>query len=323
MNRGHFFVVALLLTIGVAWLAPGLGHTGGPLSLSSLTRVGVAVIFFFYGAALSRDDLRAGLIHWRLHLVIQTTTFLVFPLLILGELTLLRPFFGDASPLRTGLFFLATLPTTVSSSVVLVALAGGHVAAAVVSTTCSSLLGIVLTPLWLAAFLSASGESLTILDKVIGTTLLILVPTLLGLAASTWIGRWVVRHRSKLRLFDQSVVLLIVYCAFADAFQERVLGALTPSLFAMVIVVALATLGTVFGGIGLVCRAIGLNARDTITAQICGSQKSIMHGTVMGQILFAGTPLAPVLGLVLLPMMIYHALQLIVTGMLIGKNREP
>ncbi|HLT74062.1 MAG TPA: bile acid:sodium symporter, partial [Ohtaekwangia sp.] len=46
-----------------------------------------------------------------------------------------------------------------------------------------------------------------------------------------------------------------------------------------------------------------------ITLIFCGSKKSLMQGAVMGQVLF---PQTLSLGIILLPLMVYHALQLLV-----------
>ncbi|MGL4944143.1 MAG: bile acid:sodium symporter family protein [Thermoguttaceae bacterium] len=322
MNRSHLFLVGLFVAICVAWLAPEAGYASGPFSLVAFTRVGVAAIFFLYGAALSFDDIRSGVCHWRLHLIVQTTTFVAFPLLVLGEMTLLQPVLDVASPLRTGLFFWATLPTTVSSSVVFVALARGNVAAAVVSTTSSSLIGIVLTPLWLSIFLSVSGESLAIADKVAQTSFLILVPTIVGFCFSPLLGRFVTAHRSTLRIFDQTVVLLIVYCAFSETFAGRVFDTTPLTSLGVVVLVAVLTFVVIFAGIGVVCRFAGISVTDTLTSQICGSQKSLMHGSVMGHILFAASPLAPMIGLIMLPTMLYHAIQLIAAGVIVGRKNS-
>ena len=91
-----------------------------------VTKLGVAVIFFLHGLMLSFAALRAGALNWRLHLLIQSCTFVLFPLIGLA----LNATFGGrmAFELALGLFFLCALPSTVSSSVAMTATAGGNVA---------------------------------------------------------------------------------------------------------------------------------------------------------------------------------------------------
>ncbi len=81
----------------LAWLWPAGGAGDGPFSLSELANYGVSVIFFFYGLKLSRAKLVAGLGNWRLHILVQASTFILFPLLVLpfkallpGDLQLLN-----------------------------------------------------------------------------------------------------------------------------------------------------------------------------------------------------------------------------------------
>jgi sodium/bile acid cotransporter 7 len=54
-----------------------------------------------------------------------------------------------------------------------------------------------------------------------------------------------------------------------------------------------------------------LNREDRIAVLFCGSKKSLVQGAVMGKALF---PDPLILGVVLLPLMLYHALQLIASS---------
>ena len=119
----NLFVLLIIAMVGLAWLFPEPGSTNGPLHLVQVGNVGVTLIFFFYGLKLEPAKLLAGLGHWKMHALIQTTTFLTFPLLIL----LLRTIFytSESDLLWLGALYLAALPSTVSSSVVMVSIAGG------------------------------------------------------------------------------------------------------------------------------------------------------------------------------------------------------
>jgi hypothetical protein len=113
----------------------GPGASGGSLRPELVTKLGVSLIFFLHGLTLSFAALSAGTRNLRLHLLVQLSTFLLFPLLGL----LLLTFLGDRvdATLRTGLFFLCAFPSTVSSSVALTATAHGNVPAAVFNATLS------------------------------------------------------------------------------------------------------------------------------------------------------------------------------------------
>src|SRR5690606_4568448 len=123
--NGFFFL--LIFSILLAWTFPEWGMEGSLVPFDDITYYGVAIIFFFYGVKLSPQSLKLGLLNWRLHLLIQATTFVIFPVLIL----LLYVFFGEEGSLWwLGVFYLAALPSTVASSVVMVSLAVGILLAA-------------------------------------------------------------------------------------------------------------------------------------------------------------------------------------------------
>jgi solute carrier family 10 (sodium/bile acid cotransporter), member 7 len=140
-----------------------------------LTGAGISFIFFFYGVKLSPQKLKEGLSNWKLHLVVQSTTFLVFPLVVL----LFYALFGDeANYLWLGTFYLAALPSTVSSSVVMVSIAGGNLPAAIFNASISSMVGIFITPLWMDLMLPETSVSFDLTDTFIKLSLQVLLPVI-------------------------------------------------------------------------------------------------------------------------------------------------
>ena len=119
-------LVIILGTLALGLLLPVSGRPAEILDL--VTRVGVFVLFFGYGARLSAAETRSGLKNWRLHLAILSTTFVVFPLLAVPVLAI--PDAVLSAPIRVGLIFLCLVPSTVQSSITFTSLAGGNVAAA-------------------------------------------------------------------------------------------------------------------------------------------------------------------------------------------------
>jgi solute carrier family 10 (sodium/bile acid cotransporter), member 7 len=304
-----WFLLALIGMIGLAYLWPTPGVMEGPLSLGALANYGVSLIFFFYGLRLSPEKLRAGLGNWRLHLVVQFSTFLLFPLLVLPWQALVE---GQQSELLwLGTFYLAALPSTVSSSVVMVSIAGGNLPAAIFNASISSLMGIFLTPLWMGLFLTASAAGFDLGDVMLKLVGQVLVPVLLGIVLHRYWGGYAERYRGRLRVFDQSVILVIVYTSFAESFAREMFRGFS-LLHLLVLGGAMVVFFfLVYGLIHLVSRLLGFNREDRITALFCGSKKSLVHGTVMSKVLF---PDANVVGIILLPIMLYHALQLLIVS---------
>ncbi|GEO04604.1 transporter [Adhaeribacter aerolatus] len=300
------FLLSLLGLIILAYLWPGLGKSGGPLPLETISTYGVALIFFFYGLRLSPEKLRVGLSNWHLHLLIQGTTFVLFPVLILIAQGLWQTQVPEI--LWLGAFYLAALPSTVSSSVVMVSIAGGNLPAAIFNASISSLLGVFITPLWMGWFLQASTGTFDF-GSIFGKLILqVLLPVTLGIGLHQRFGYFAENHRQKLRLFDQVIILIIVFNSFCESFARNLFRDFnTADILLLGLVLALFFF-LVMALVYAAGRALNLNRENQITALFCGSKKSLVHGTVMSKVIF---PDAAMAGLVLLPIMIYHALQLI------------
>lgn len=305
-----WFILALLAMIGLARLWPGPGIQEGPLSLSALASYGVSFIFFFYGLRLNFDQLKAGLRNYRLHLVIHLTTFVLFPAVVLACRWLwLTP---DTALLWLGVFYVAALPSTVSSSVVMVSIAGGNLPAAIFNASISSLIGVFITPLWMSFLLSSTNGQYD-LGSVIGKlTIQVILPVLAGLLLNRWLGWFADRYKSYLRYFDQFTILLIVYTSFCESFSLNLFANYSAADLALLAALMLALFFFMFGIIHLLSRLLHFEPKDRITALFCGSKKSLVQGSVMANVLFPGN----IAGVVLLPIMIYHALQLIVASII-------
>lgn len=313
MARAGFdsFMLGLIVAIILAYVWPAFGTEEGPLPLGEIANYGVSIIFFFYGLRLSPQKLRAGLSNWHLHLVVHLTTFVVFPLLVLTGNTLFAN--PDTQLLWLGTFYLATLPSTVSSSVVMVSIAGGNLPAAIFNASISSLIGVFITPVWMGIFLS-TGTGEYNLIQVIGKLLLqVMLPVLLGIALHTRFGEFAERNREKIRSFDQSIILLIVYTSFCDSFARELFKGYRAKDIILLGGAMIGLFFLIYGFVNLVSRIFHFNREDKITALFCGSKKSLVQGTVMSKVLF---PDANLVGIILLPIMLYHALQLVIVSIL-------
>ena len=299
------FTLALLATVLLASLLPAREGTARAFDL--ITDAAIALLFFLHGAKLPRQSIVQGLTHWRLHLTVLASTFVLFPLLGLA----LHPL-GDAMltpELSLGLLFVCLLPSTVQSSIAFTAIAGGNVPAAVVSASTSNLLGIVLTPLLVGLLLESRGGGVS-WHGVLDIVLLLLLPFAIGHLARRWIGGFVDRHKPLLGITDQATILLVVYTAFSTAVVEG-LWRDTPvsSLLATLAACAL-LLAVVMPTVTWAARRLGFSREDEIAIVFCGSKKSMASGIPMAKILFAGQ--LGGLGALVLPLMIFHQLQLMV-----------
>jgi sodium/bile acid cotransporter 7 len=288
-----------------------LGSASSPIPWHRLTTFGVGLIFFFYGLRLSLEKLRAGMRNWRLHVVVQLTTFVLFPLLALA----VRPFFADhENPmLWSSIFFLTTLPSTVSTSVVMVSIAGGNIPAAIFNASISSLIGIAATPLWTSLVLHTNTESAHLGGLILDLVVQVILPVVAGVLLNSRLGAFASRHSSALRLSDQFVILLIVYTAFCESFARHVFQGYSAVGIAALSGGMAALFFLVYGLVTLLSRLLRFSHEDRITAVFCGSKKSLVHGTVMANLLFPG---AASTGVILLPLMLYHAIQILIASVI-------
>lgn len=302
--RPDAFVVALTCTVAIATVLPCDGISAR--AFHALGVVAIGSLFFLQGARLSRDAVVAGITNWRLHAAIACATFALFP--ILGTLlTELVPHLLPRS-LILGVLFLCALPSTVQSSIALTSIARGNVAGAVCAATGSSLIGIVLTPLLFGFMSHIRGGSGIDAHGILLIVAQLLLPFAVGHLLRPWLGPWAARNKSLLAITDRGSILIVVYTAFSGAVVHGIWQQLPPLTLAALglMVVVLLTTSLLIMRFGV--RVIGFNHADEVAALFCGSQKSIVSGIPIASVLFSG----PILGFVVLPIMIYHPLQLVV-----------
>ncbi|WP_188797366.1 bile acid:sodium symporter family protein [Dyella nitratireducens] len=302
------FTLCLIATVITASVLPCQGSAA--VAFDWLTNLAIALLFFLHGAKLSREAVVAGVTNWRLHLTVLASTFVLFPVLGLLLKPLLLPLVTPA--LYVGILFLCTLPSTVQSSIAFTSIARGNVPAAVCSASASSLIGIVVTPLLTGLVVQAHGQSGMSWHSVGDIVLQLFVPFVAGQIAQRWIGGWVQRHRPLIGFVDQGSILLVVYTAFSAAvlqglWKQLPLPVLGGLLIVNAVLLATALLTTRYGS-----RALGFDREDEITIVFCGSKKSLASGVPMANVLFP----AHMLGMIVLPIMLFHQMQLMTCAVL-------
>jgi sodium/bile acid cotransporter 7 len=295
------YLAALAGTVALAALLPARG-AAAPV-VDHAASAAVAALFFFYGARLSPRAVLAGLMHWRLQSLVLASTFVLFPVVGLVVTTLAR---GCVSPdLALGLMFVCVLPSTVQSSIAFTSIARGNVPAALCSASVSNMLGIVLTPALVALLLNAhgSGMNLTALTDI---AVQLLLPFVAGQAVRPLIGAWLLRHTVITSIVDRGSVLLVVYAAFSAGMAAGIWSQLSLPSLALVVLLNAMILALVLVVTTLVSRWAGFSTEDEIAIVFCGSKKSLAAGIPMANILFA----AHAVGLIVLPLMLFHQAQL-------------
>lgn len=304
------YIVGILAAVALAAILPVRGGFVAPYAL--LTKIAVALLFFLYGARLPREVVFAGLIRWRLHLLVFAITFGLYPLF--GIAAPFAPAWLLPPALAAGFIYLCCMPSTIQSSVALVATARGDVAAAVCSASASNLIGVVLSPVLVGLFLHAQGGGVS-LPAIEGIVLQLLLPFAFGQIAHPWLGPWTQKYKTWLAPYDRGTILMIVYGAFSAAVVQGVWRSITPLQFALLALLCALLLAVVMTVAIRASRAAGFPVEDEIVVAICGTQKGLAAGVPMAALLFP----AATVGLMVLPLMIYHQLQLMTCAVLAGR----
>ena len=300
--KREWFIPALFGVVAVASLFPCYG--AGASIAQGIAAFTISSLFFLQGARLSRTAIAVGIMNWRLHLGIASATFVLFP--VLG-LSLLALFPNLPPPLEIGFLFVCVLPSTVQSSVALTSIARGSVAGAICAATASNIVGIVLSPMMLAVLMHLHGGSIA-LDGLWKILLQLLVPFTAGHTLRPWIGQWVDRNRGVLAVTDRGSILVVIYAAFSAAVINGIWHLLPPLVLVEVSLISALLIAGALLAIKLGSDMLALPRDDEVAMIFCGSQKSLVTGVPMAQLLFAG----PDAGIIVVPLMIYHQLQLFV-----------
>jgi solute carrier family 10 (sodium/bile acid cotransporter), member 7 len=293
------FTLAMLVTVGLASFFPA--HGAGAVIFEALNTAAIA---------LSREAILAGVGHWRLHLLVLCSTFVVFPLLGL----VLRPLLSHliTPELYLGIMYLCVLPATVQSAIAFTAMARGNVSAAICSASASTLLGVFITPLLVQLIVVQGAGAGSAVDSIGRILLQLMVPFVAGHLLRPWVGEWIRARASTLKFVDQGSILLVVFTAFSAAVMENLWGQIGLLDMAGLVVTCLVVLALALTSTTWLARRLGFNKADEITIVFCGSKKSLASGIPMAKVLFA----SHAVGAIVLPLMVFHQIQLMVCAVL-------
>lgn len=303
------YVLALLAVVGLATVLPCRGQVA--VVLGGAADAGIALLFFLYGGRLSRDVIVAGMTHWRLQVLVLVATFGLFPLLGLAVRAALAPAHLP-EPLLAGILYLSVLPSTVQSSIAFTSIARGNIPAAICCATVSNVIGVFLTPLLVTLLLGVGDGASGSFDAIGKIVAFLLVPFVVGHLLRPLIGAWLERNKAWLGWVDRGSILFIVYIAFSEGVVGGIWHQLPLQSVALLGVAAAFLLGMVMVLLTVLSRRLGFGKDDEIAIVFCGSKKSLASGLPMAKLLFAG----PSVGLTVLPLMLFHQLQLMVCAAL-------
>lgn len=315
--RSNGFILALMAAVVVAFLCPKPGAHGGFLHADLVNNFGIALILFLQGLSLAFEKIKSGAGNWRLHAIIQTFTFVVFPLagiLFHFVMPLLWP--GEPPAIRDGFLYLCVLPSTISTSVVLTAVARGNTAGALFNAAFSNILGVFATPLLVQWLMRSTGQAGSFGPLLLKILLLTLVPFFAGMALRPLVKNQVDAQKAWVARISNAIIVCIVYSAFCDSVVERIWQTHGWTMTALVVLFVALLFAGMSGLIGLTCQWLKLNHEDMIAAYFCSVKKTLALGVPLAVLIFGQSADLP---LILLPIMFYHPLQLLVNGILANR----
>jgi sodium/bile acid cotransporter 7 len=322
--RRNGFLLGLLLAVVLASLFPAPGSRHGCLHADLANNAGIALILFLQGLSLALEKIKSGAGNWKLHLIIQSFTFIVFPIVgLLAYWMVPWVWVAEPAPIRQGLLYLCVLPSTISTSVVLPSVAHGNTAGALFNAALSNIIGVVLTPLLVHELMQTTGQSAALGPLMLKIMLLTLLPFAVGMVLRHWVYEWIDREKAWVARISNTVIVFMVYSAFCDSFVEKVWqehgGGTTFKLLLCVLLLFVFMSWLIYG----TCRACRLSREDLISAYFCSVKKTLAMGVPLAMLIFgAGSQIS----LILLPIMMYHPLQIFVNGLLAdrwGRARRP
>jgi sodium/bile acid cotransporter 7 len=309
IRKTDWFFSGMIVTIFIAWLFPGPGSEGSGMHPELVTKIGVALIFFLYGLTLSFGAMKDGAKQWRIHTLLQAVTFIFFP--VLGIIFYKSTEGIIDSRLQLGFFYLCALPSTVSSSVVMTAAAKGNIPIAMFNATLSSLLGIILTPFLVGLVLHQSGQDGDLNKSIMNLCEWLLLPFIIGHVLEPRLGDFARRHKRYINKIDRLTILLLVYTSFCDSFVQHIWSTHAVQGMTMTFIATVFLFFLILALLWVACDRLGIKPEFRSAIVFCGTKKSLVSGVPMARIIFSGYP-GP--GLILLPIMLYHPLQLFICG---------
>lgn len=302
------FLIALVIVVALAAILPAQGRAAEAVDVAAVLAIGL--LFFLQGARLSPETVFRGLTHWRLHLLVLGCTFVLFPLIGI-TLHAMAPNIL-AEQLWIGMLFLCALPSTVQSSIAFTSIGRGNVPASICAATASNLLGILITPLLVGLMMRTQSGATADFRQIGQIVMQLLMPFLAGQLLRPFINDFVQKHRKILSITDRGSILLVVYSAFSAAVTNGIWQRLSGHDLLVLLILDIILLAVVMVVATATTRALGFNRPDEVTIVFCGSKKTLASGVPMANVLFPGAAA----GIIILPLMIFHQLQLMVCAWL-------
>ncbi|KAK9763194.1 LRR receptor-like serine/threonine-protein kinase RGI2 [Basidiobolus ranarum] len=322
--KKQWFLISLMSGIIFAYLYPSLGRKGGPLKTEYTVKYGVvSLIFLLSGLSMKTRVLARTIMMWRLHSVVQFISLCLIPFFVYGVSKLL-----NLTPINkyllAGLIVMSSTPTTISSNVVMTKAALGNESAALTNATLGNVLGVFISPLLFYGLISeslvphsGSDTSVGLLRVFIELGITVILPVIIGQIIQFIAPNKVAFLQTKVNFSTLNSLSLstLIWSVFCDTFSNQELQIGVGSLLSIIALDAM--FFAIFNSFSFfVSRipAFGFSRPDTVAIMMCAGTKTVSLGIPLLNLLFEGNPN---IGVMTIPLLVYHAEQLIFGAILI------
>lgn len=266
----------------------------------------IFMIFFISGLMIENDQVKAGVKDIKATVLALILILVAAPLAALG-----LSVFPMETGVLAGLFIVASMPTTLSSGVVMTGMAGGNMAHALFVTILSNFIGIFSIPLILSSLMSSLhyDQQLAIDQHAIIIKLFILVvcPLLTGMAVKNYLLKKNDTDLSGLQIINQFLVIGVVFISLAGA-KDVLLS--RGWIFSQVVLLAAGFHLLLLTSSFVLIKLSGIEKGRRESVIFMGSQKTLPL-SVMIQVTYFSE-----FGTALLVLVVHHVLHLMIDGYL-------
>jgi sodium/bile acid cotransporter 7 len=260
---------------------------------------GIFIAFFITGLTLDTSSIGTQLLQLKAPVAAIVSSLGLIPLLS-------RLLAGFVFPVEyvIGVCIIATAPVTVVSGTVMTALGGGNIPLSLFICVMGNIIGIFTIPFSLKLLIEGGSTiSLPALKMLSNLVVTVLVPIGLGQLARPRLRAYLSRYQRVFSVFQQCIVLLIIFNAVAvSGANIRSAGTTLPLLLAFIVLLHSLILAMNYG----ISKLISLDRPSTTAFTIHASQKTLAVSYLVWSGYFANQyPLA------LIPGIVYHLTQMI------------
>jgi len=307
--KKYWFFVGIAVMVILAFCLPALGMF---VREYKILKIGIFLAFLVTGMTLDTSDVVRQLKEYKVLVAAVFSSLFFFPCVAYFTANAV---FSSQPDFVIGAVIIATAPVTIASGTVMTGMAKGNIPLSLFICVLCNVVAIFTIPPLLNLFVGVTEPiKLPVMKMMASLIVTILIPTVIGQILQPKVRKLVKAHKKKISIFNQSVVLLIIFNAVAGSTTKLVdAGASIVYVFFFMILLHNAFL---FFNYRL-AKLIRLDRPSVAAFTIHTSQKTL----TVSYLVWAGY-LADSFPMALIPGIAYHLTQSICDTILAEKLRQ-